>query len=313
MINEENANKTNGEAISNLRSKINQETVSVLRSKTFGGLHEEDVKKYIDTIEDKYQKIVKEMKEKMNVVTSARNKLQGEYQIYITKTMEEKKSLQESLDKAQKSLANHDSKTAELQTKIDQLAAEKKELEKSLSQSSQEIEELKKSTASSQEIEELKKSAVGYEQENNNLKAKIVDLEKHISSKDANNIKVNKELEQQIEFEKSRTEKLNMDLETAGKKIISLEKIIAENNTEMEKIQKAIKMDDQELKLEKARILSSNITGFKDEIKNIHLKLESLTEEQVTINNELQEQLEVEYLRANKAENGLSELIKFPS
>lgn len=313
MINEENLNKTNGEAISNLRSKINQETVSVLRSKTFGGLNEEDVKKYIDSIEDKYQKIVKEMNEKMNVITSARNKLQGEYQIYVNKTVEEKKILQASLDKAQKNLANHNSKTAELQAEIDKIVGEKKELERLLTQSSQEIEELKKSASSSQEFETLKKSAAGFKQENNDLKAKIAGLEKQISSKDANDVKNNKlmeELEQQIEIEKERSGKLSKDFESSQQKNIDLEKVIAENKIELERLQQASGSDEQEYKLEKARVLSSNITGFKDEIKNIHLRLESLTEEQAKINVELQEQLETENLRAKKAENGLTELIK---
>jgi chromosome segregation ATPase len=313
MINEENLNKTNGEAISNLRSKINQESVSILRSKTFGGLNEEDVKKYIDSIEDKYQKIVKEMNEKMNVISSARNKLQGEYQIYVNKTVEEKKILQVSLDKAQKSLAENNSKTAELQVEIDKIVGEKKELERALTQSSREIEELKKSALSNQEFAALKKSVAGFEQENNDLKAKIAGLEKQISSKETDDVKNNKlmgELEQQIEIEKERSGKLSIDFELSRQKIIDLEKIIAENKTELERLQQATGLDEQELKLEKARALCSNITGFKDEIKNIHLRLESLTEEQAKINDELQEQLETEHLRAKKAENGLEEMIK---
>ncbi|HAQ06511.1 MAG TPA: hypothetical protein DCR24_02915 [Bacillus bacterium] len=70
---------------------------------------------------------------------------------------------------------------------------------------------------------------------------------------------------------------------------------------------------EEEMKLEKARVSSCKINGFKDEVFNIYQQLEALTEDQVKINKELQEQLEIEQKRANKAERSLAEMAKWVS
>ena len=198
----------------------------------------------------------------------------------------------------------NNSEIVQLENEIKHITAERKELERLLS-------------ASRQELQQTKLYADGLEQENNVLKSKIADLEKAISSSDNTQDDEIKhtflELEQQIEFEKARNEKQSIDLEKSNQKIIGLEEIIAKNTLEIEKQRKISGKNEQALKEDKARAASSKITGFKDEIENIYKKLENLTEEQVEINNELQQQLEVEQLRANKAENGLAELFKWVS
>lgn len=302
------------------QNKFNRESIiSDIRSKLIGGLNEEDVKKFISIIDKKYQQLEQEMKGQINVAISSKNKLQTQLQSFVTKSTEEKKRLQESLDKVQKKLDayvdecknkdltlqslnnTNNSKITQLQNEIHQMAEERKELEKRLSESRL-------------EIKQTKEYAAGFEQENNFLKSKIVDLEKEISSINPKDDEINKafrELEQQIEIEKLLNEKQSIDLNNYKKKITSLEETIARNTIELDEQRKISKKNEQELKLEKAQVSSNKITGFKDEIENIYRKLENLSEEQIEINNELQRQLEVEQLRANKAENGLAELIKW--
>jgi chromosome segregation ATPase len=399
-----------------LRNNSDQESINLnFRSKLIGGLNEEDVKKFISVIENKYQQKVQEM----NELVSAKNLLQAELAIYKATTLEEKRSMLESLEKAHNDLAvyvdecnNKDlalqslsdkknSEIAQLQNEIKQMAEKQRELEKLISVSNLESEQIMESAAgfekennllkskiadlekdissnntqdseinnivrefeqqieleksryekqslglekahndlavyvdeitqlqneikqmaekqreleklisvSKLEFEQIMESAAGFEKENNILKSKIADLEKDISSNNTQDAEINKivrELEQQIEFEKSRYEKQSTDLEMYNQKIINLEKTIEVQRKISEKT-------EQELNLEKARASNFKVHGFKDEIVNIYQKLEQLTAEQVNLNNELQHQLEVEQLRANTAENSLEELIQWVS
>lgn len=298
-----------------------QESISSnFRSKLIGGLNEEDVKNYIGTIENKYMQIEQEMKREMQELISSRNKLHKELTISKTTAIEDKKSLLESLEKAQLDLAvcteecknkdlamqslsdKNNAEIAQLHNKVNQMAEKRAELEKQLS-------------ASRLSMENIMESTAGLKQENNVLKLKIVDFEEKIlsGSPQEDIDKIIQELEQQIEIEKSHNVKQNNDLEIFNQKIISLEETIAENIKVIEEHRKINEKTEQELKLEKARSSNYKINKFKDEIENIYQQLEELTTEQVNINNELQHQLEVEQLRANKAENELAELLKWVS
>jgi chromosome segregation ATPase len=184
-----------------LRSKFDQEEMNAnFRLKLIGGLNEEDVKKYIGAMESKFQQIEQELRREISVLTSARNKLQRELEVCKNANYEEKKILLENLEKAKNDLSasvneiNPD--TAQLQNEIQQIAEERKELEKYLSDARLEIEHLKESRA-------------GVEQENQILKSKIVDLEKESSSTIVQEDEIDKafqDLEQQIALEKLRNE-----------------------------------------------------------------------------------------------------------
>ena len=105
MANGENLTALEGsldENLLDLRKKLSKESIhSNFRSKIIGGLNEKDVLKYIDLLGEKYQQVEQEMKKDLFDLLSSKNKLQKEFEIYQTSALEEKQSLQESLDKAQ--------------------------------------------------------------------------------------------------------------------------------------------------------------------------------------------------------------------
>jgi chromosome segregation ATPase len=326
MTNEENLSNTENlpdidDSITQLRIKLDKETIqSTFRTKMIGGLHEEDVLNYIGSLETKYQLIEQEMKKDMDELLSSRNKLQKELETCQATALEEKNCLQESLKHTQDELAaqtdkyknmdltlqalnsKNNTKITNLQNELHHMAEERKELEKILS-------------LSRQEISHARENSARYDQENNILKAKIADLEKKLSNNGRNEEirRVSQEYEQRLEAEKSRIEQQNLDLETYKEKFLTLEEKLAANIIEMEELRKISEKAEQELKLEKAKVSSYKISGFKDAIGNIYQQLENLTEEQVKINDELQQQLEFEQQRANKAEDGLAGLIKWVS
>lgn len=283
-----------------LRKKLNKESIhSSFRSKLIGGLNEKDVLKYIDVIEDKYQHIEEEMKKSLYELVSSRDQLQKELEACKTAALEEKKSLQDSLDLTEKELSVYVDKYEELEFTIQslndnnntlinqlrnensQLAEERKELEVQLS-------------ASRQEVTQLREYSAEFEQKNKILEFKIIDLEK--------------ELEQRTNDGNQSTE-----VEMYKEKINSLEEIVAEYKAELEEHQSIRAKAEEELKLKKAQVTSCKISGFKDEVFNIYQQLDALTQEQVQMNKELQEQLRVEQLRANKAERHLEVLNKWVS
>lgn len=273
-----------------LQNSSNQDSINLnFRSKLIGGLNEEDVKKYISAIEDKYQQTEQEMKE----LISSRNVLQEELAIYKTTNIEEKRSLLESLEMAQNDLAAYvdeckkkdltlqassdekNSKIAQLQIEIKQMAKKQTELEKRLS-------------VSNQEFEQIMESASGFEQANNSLKSKIADSEKELEIQR----KISEKAEQELKLEKARSS--NYKINGFKDEMVNIYQQLEHLTAEQVNINNELQ---QQLELEQLRIK----------------KMEDLTEEQVNIINELQQQLEAEQLRTNKAENGLAELIKWVS
>jgi chromosome segregation ATPase len=195
-----------------LRNNLNQEAGSLnFRSKLIGGLNEEDVKNYISDMEDKFQKLEQEM----NELRTTKNLLQAELASCKSTTLEEKRSLLESLEKAHNDLAVYvdecNNKDQALQSVSDHKNSEIAQLQNEIKQMTEKQKELERiSSASNQESEQRAQSAAGLEQENNILKLKIADLEKKISVNHNRDAEINKtvqELKQQIEFEKARNEK----------------------------------------------------------------------------------------------------------
>ncbi|MFT9596519.1 hypothetical protein [Mesobacillus sp.] len=283
-------NLTIEERLLDLRKKLNKESIhSSLRPKLIGGLNEKDVLKYIDVIENKYQHIEQEMKKSLYELVSARDRLQKELEADKAAALEEKQNMQASLDQTQKDLAVYAAKCEELEftiqslndnnnTLIDQLqtensrlALERKELESQL-------------TASRQEIAELKEFTAEFEQRNQILELKINELREELERNPSG------ENQEYVE------------------KIKSLEETIEQYKAEIEEHRKTRARTEDELKLKKAQVTSCKITGFKDEVFNIYQQLEALTQEQVQINKELQEQLKFEQVRAEKAEQRVESL-----
>jgi len=221
-------------------------------------------------------------------------------------------------------LEKGNSEISQLQNEINQMTEERKALENILSMSGLKIEQMAEDkkeleellTESGSEIEQMKKCAAVFEKDNNEMKTRIVDLEKEISHKNIQNYEINRtchNLEQQIDLEKSCNEKQSMDLAMFRQNIARLEITISENLTEIKELKKLSLKAEQELNLEKARVLNYKIYGFKEEFSSIYEKIENLADEadhQVKTNNELQQQLIIEQLRSDKAENDLKSFIK---
>lgn len=286
-------NLTIEERLLDLRKKLNKESIhSSLRPKLIGGLNEKDVLKYIDVIEHKYQNIEQELKKSMYELVSARDRLQKDLEASKAAALEEKQTMQASLDQAQKDLTvyadkceeleftiqslndNNNSLINQLQTENSQLAAERKELESQLS-------------ASREELVQLKEYSTEIETKNHVLESKIVQLEK--------------------EFE----QKPGADTDQYLDQIKTLEETLAEYKSEIDEYRRMTTRTEEELKLKKAQVTNCKISGFKDEVFNIYQQLEVLTQEQVQMNKELQEQLMVEQVRADRAEQRVEVLSKW--
>jgi hypothetical protein len=310
-----------------LQNSSNQDSINLnFRSKLIGGLNEEDVKKYISAIEDKYQQTELEM----NELISSRNILQEELAICKTTIMEEKRSLLESLEMAQNDLAAYvdecknkdltlqalsdekNTKIAQLQIEIKQMAKKQTELEKRLS-------------VSNQEFEQIMESASGVEQENNSLKSKIADLEKEILSNNTQDAEINKivqVLEEQIEFEKARNEKISLDLERAqndlvirvdecNKKELAMQTLSNEKNSEIAQLHNQIKqMAEKQAELEKYSSVSGlefeqimeRAAGFEQENDILKSKIadsEKELEIQRKISEKAEQELKLEKARAS--------------
>ena len=103
------------------------------------------------------------------------------------------------------------------------------------------------------EIEQIKESFENTKLENINMEAKIVELENTISAKDYKINEINRvcqDLKQQLEIEKSCSDKLNMDLVIFKQKIISLEETITEKLINL-KSKKVAEKAQQELSVKK--------------------------------------------------------------
>ncbi|MDH7478387.1 MAG: hypothetical protein QHH02_00055 [Syntrophomonadaceae bacterium] len=69
---------------------------------------------------------------------------------------------------------------------------------------------------------------------------------------------------------------------------------------------------EKELEAERARVPDFKFSGFKDEIEAVYKQLENLAEK-VKVNTDLQQQLEIERLRAEKAEKNQARLTRWLS
>lgn len=166
------------------------------------------------------------------------------------------------------------------------------------------------------ELEQLRQDKDIFEKDNTLMKAKIIELENKVSAKDYKIDEVNRvcqDIKQELEIEKSCSEKLNMDLVIFKQKIISLEQTIGEKLEELEEQKISKERIEQELALEKSKLLGYRINGFKEELSDMYKKIEALEEEasqSIESNIYYHQQLEIQQKRADKAENDLVSFMK---
>lgn len=257
----------------------------------------------------------------------------SEARITIAESEDCKIRLEENNDRLKSrivSLEKENEKIEVLMEDISILTEEKAELEKMLSEVSFKIDQVNEYETRQKELEsklkdlepELKQSkeyTATLEESNKAMTAKLAELENKTKSMEDSNAQIDKlcqELKSQLEAEKSKNEKQIMYLEMSKQKITSLEATVKESMTELEEQRKVTDRAEQELQLEKAKASSNKINGFKEELESIYRKIEILEDEaaqHVQNINELQQQLSLEQIRANKAENNLSAYSKLVS
>jgi chromosome segregation ATPase len=257
----------------------------------------------------------------------------SEARITIAESEDYKIRLEENNDRLKSrinSLEKENEKIEVLMEDISILTEEKAELEKMLSEVSLKIDQINEYETRQQELEcklkdlepkleQSREYAAKLEENNMVMTAKLAELENKTKSMEDSNAQIDKlcqELKSQLEAEKTKNEKQIMYLEMSKQKITSLEATVKESMTELEEQRKISDRSEQELQLEKAKASSNKINGFKEELESIYRKIEILEDEaaQHVMNiNELQQQLSLEQVRANKAENNLTAYSKLVS
>ncbi|MGD9567376.1 MAG: hypothetical protein AB7V48_03470 [Sedimentibacter sp.] len=159
--------------------------------------------------------------------------------------------------------------------------------------------------------DQLKEYSDKYENENINLKEKMVEIEENLLIKDNKIIEINRtfmDLKHQFEMEKSCNEKLNRDLVIFKQKLNSLQDTINSNLAELDEQKKKAKNAEIELNLEKAKVVSYKINGFRDEFADMYEKIANLefeAKQYLEASTMLQQQLTIQKNRADKAEYDL--------
>lgn len=159
--------------------------------------------------------------------------------------------------------------------------------------------------------DQLKENADRYEHENINLNKRIAEIEEEISAKDHKISEINRvsmDLRYQLEIEKSRNKKIDMDLAIFKQKISSLQDTVNSNLAELDEQKKKAQNAEIELNLEKSKVVSYKINGFRDEFADMYEKIANLefeAKQYVESSTILQQQLTIQKNRADKAEYDL--------
>lgn len=237
-----------------IRNSVEKLTIqSDLRRKLIGGISEEDVAKYIDSVRQQFQLNEDELKQNIKVLQSSNDEMRREFDRYSQKFLEEKAKLQEDLEKALADSSVYKKKCSEMDEIIKEIDAR-------------------------------------YDSEVNGL------------------VNENQQLE-------SKCDGLSKQLLTFEAKVEELQEQLQESRKIGEEYSEACKTMEQQLKsehenneraLEEKANLNSRVVGFKSEIEAIFKQLNTLNE-QVIIDDDSKQQLELERLRADKAEKELSQ------
>lgn len=330
----------NQDSLMYLQTKLNKDSIKyTFRKKLFGGLNQDDVIKYVTGIEDDFLKIEQKLRKDMSELSDSRRSLVMEFENFKSTTFQEKKSLEEELKESNVSLASYKEELNNLNSELEQISsnenAEMVQLKNGMSQMQDVINQafekismleneiirmteeknelMSKLSEAEMEVQQMKGFASAIEEESKNYKLRISELENAPSEivmdqEELDRIQV--DFETKIGAEKSANEMLELSLVSANEKIEALEASIGEIMLKVEAQKELTAKAEQDLKLEKALVSSYKINGFKNEFANLYQQLDYLSDEQVRTNSELQEKLEMEKIRASKAELRMAELMK---
>lgn len=279
-----------------LQKRLNHESIKhQFRTKAFGGLHEEDVTKYIESLEETFKKLEQENKKSLDEIYTLRTRLNSELQ--------EKDSLLNDLDETKQYLnsyiekynqkesdmnlliENNDSCNVLMKNEIQQLKEEKAELENLLNESRMEFNEIKEYvlnfddentilkaqlsdlTLENAQIEELRNEILKLKEEKRNLNEAVT----------ASNIEI-----EQIKQCSTKLENDNILMQSKLKELSEENKQIAELKNEKDKMSEELKLFEELLNQSSLEFEQIKNNAEKLEIENTHIK-DVLTELQKDI------------------------------
>ena len=164
--------------------------------------------------------------------------------------------------------------------------------------------------------DEIKREFESYMRRSVEEKTKLQeDLENALVDKDTTmlmqRISILEETLNQTQSKLEEEHKIREQLEHELKIKIDENTAYCKANKSMEKQLKSAQANAEKVQEEKSN-MNSNVMGFKSEIESIYKQLNTLNDMAIE-NNNLQRQLELEHLRADKAEKELSQLVEMVS
>ncbi|NMB96591.1 MAG: hypothetical protein GYA02_08265 [Clostridiaceae bacterium] len=303
-----------------LQQRLNHESIKYqFRTKLVGGLHEEDVTRYIEDLENKLKKFEQDNKKISDDLYSLKTKLNTE--------LEHKNNMQIELDEAKQNLitaiVEFKQKQMDYKSMNEKYSAENIQLKNEIQQITGRLKELEKlSTETNYDKEYL----ADLEIENNSLKAKIAEMTEEfmqyneIKNKNklmAEEIAAYEELLNQTSIELDQmevnTNKLKNENILLKERITELEKSILEKDYKINEINDVCEKLKEQLRMEKScnEKLNSDSVILRQKISSlqqtINEKLKEL-EEQKRISEDAVLQLNMEKAEAfNYKINGFKE------
>lgn len=278
-----------------LRNKVKEEVViSDFRRKLIGGISEEDVEDYINTVRKQAEYKENKLNDKIEELISSRDQLKVEYNTYVKNAEEEKKKLQKELTETIQNLEQCKTTDLQISNYEEKYKAELEGLRYELNKVSTERNELKSQLSNIyKDMDNSKAALVSFENEKRLYELQIGELRKELSAihnKLDEKSKAFGELEEQLRGSK-QTE---MEHERARAAIAEQ---LKNEQTSLAKI------------LDENSQLHSKSDTFEKELNDMYNELKSV-KEQVKVNYELQQQLEQERLKSERVEKEMTDFFK---
>jgi chromosome segregation ATPase len=313
---EEKADQLNENNFRLIRKNVEKITVQTdMRRKLIGGVSEEDVSKYIESVRQQYHLVEDELKKYIVELQSSKDILQRDFESYRQKSGEQKARLQEALEKALNDSSGYmnecmekdeivNEKDERYHSDVNRLISENRQLES--------------------KCDELEKKLLSFEQEIERLNTDTATLEetlKKSQSKVEEGQRIREQVEQELEIKIAEVADCNETKNMLASKVEELEKQLSEERKMVEEYYEEYKVMKHQLKGEQDNIvksleenanLNSKVSGFKNGIDAIYNQLNALNE-QVCINENIQQQMVLERIRADNAEKDISQFWEWVS
>lgn len=239
------------DSLSLIRNKVKEDVIkSDFRRKLIGGISEEDVEDYINMMQLQFQYRENKLKEEIDELINLKDKLRVEFNTHIEKTDEEKKKLLKDLEEAKHSLEDYinqytekDKQISELESykemfeqektskialneELEQLRQKLKHTEQLLGESQYKIQELQNYQLQAHNAEIYRASE---ELKGKNYNDEINSLYKELE-RVKDQVKVNGNLQRQLEQERQRTEKVEREMAAFFERVLELKDNMGKSN-----------------------------------------------------------------------------------